>query len=408
VFIWHPFERSKRSGPCARGQRRARDARDGADPQRHGAATPEHLMNVEDRLLQEALARGRTLPAEWYTDSERFKREEERIFAASWNYIGRVDQVAKAGDFLTGRVGRVPVVVVRDEAGMLRAYANVCRHRGSELVLEKSGNRRTLQCHYHAWTWGLDGSLRSAPHSQEQEEFNKADFPLIDLRVETFGPLIFINSGPECASLAAALGQLPAIIRAAGADIDSLNFRERRDYAIQANWKVVVENFLECYHCAISHPGFANLIDLDKYQVVPYDRCSVQRGPVKASARAQHNQAFAAGEGREGIYTYLWPNFMLNIYPGAGNASTNLIVPIDEHHCLAVYEFFFSESIAEDQQRAMVDFIDQVQREDIIIVESVQRGLRSGFFKQGQLILTRENGIQHFQQLVFSALTGAV
>ena len=118
-------------------------------------------MNVQDPSLREALTRGRTLPAEWYTDPKRFEREQERIFAASWNYVGRVEQVAKAGDFLTGRVGEVPVVIVRDEAGTLRAYANVCRHRGSELVLEKSGNRRTLQCHYHAWTWGLDGTLRS-------------------------------------------------------------------------------------------------------------------------------------------------------------------------------------------------------------------------------------------------------
>jgi choline monooxygenase len=97
---------------------------------------------------------------------------------------------------------------------------------------------------------------------------------------------------------------------------------------------------------------------------------------------------------------------MLNAYPGAGNASTNLILPIDERRCLAVYEFFFSESMPEDQQRAMIDFIEQVQREDITIVESVQRGLRSGFYNQGQLILSRENGIQHFQNLVCSALSG--
>jgi hypothetical protein len=98
---------------------------------------------------------------------------------------------------------------------------------------------------------------------------------------------------------------------------------------------------------------------------------------------------------------------MLNIYPGAGNASTNLIVPIDEHHCRAIYEFYFSERMPEEERRAMVDFIDQVQREDIVIVESVQRGLRSGFYRQGQLILSRENGIQHFQKLVYSALAGS-
>jgi choline monooxygenase len=111
--------------------------------------------------LREALARGRTLPAEWYTDPQLFEREQERILAASWKYVGRVEQVAKVGDFLTCRVGQVPVVIVREEAGTLRAYANVCRHRGSELVLEQCGNRRTLQCHYHAWTWGLDGTLRA-------------------------------------------------------------------------------------------------------------------------------------------------------------------------------------------------------------------------------------------------------
>jgi phenylpropionate dioxygenase-like ring-hydroxylating dioxygenase large terminal subunit len=362
-------------------------------------------MNVDDPSLREALARGRTLPAEWYTDAKRFAREQERIFAASWNHVGRVEQVAKAGDFLTGRVGEVPVVVVRDEAGMLRAYANVCGHRGSELVLAKSGNRRTLQCHYHAWTWGLDGTLRAAPHCEEQAGFNKGNFPLTPLGVETFGPFIFINPVSASCSLADTLGHLPAIIRSGGADIDALKFRERKEYPIQANWKVVVENFLECYHCAVSHPGFAHLIDLDKYQIVPYDRCSVQRGPLKASAEAQRQAGFAADEGREGIYTYLWPNFMLNIYPGAGNASTNLILPIDERHCLAIYEFFFAETMPEAEQRAMVDFIDQVQREDIIIVESVQRGLQSGFYQQGQLILSRENGIQHFQNLVFSALT---
>jgi choline monooxygenase len=361
-------------------------------------------MDVKERALAEELRRGRTLPAEWYTDPTLFAREQERIFASSWNYAGRVEQVANAGDFLTTRVGDVPVVIVLDEAGALRAYANVCRHRGSEVVLGQCGNRRTLQCHYHAWTWGLDGALRAAPNCEEQAGFNKADYPLAPLALDTFGRFIFINTGSPSCSLAETLGQLPAIVRSSGAEVDSLVFRERREYSIQANWKVVVENFLECYHCAVSHPGFADLIDLNRYQVTCYDRCSIQRGPLKAVSRAVSNRGFGAEGGREGIYTYLWPNFMLNIYPGAGNASTNLVVPIDEHHCLAVYEFFFAQSMPEEEQRAMVEFIDQVQREDIVIVESVERGLRSGFYKQGQLILSRENGIQHFQRLVFSAL----
>jgi choline monooxygenase len=374
---------------------------------RKWVANPEDSMNISDSSLLEALNQGRTLPAEWYTDPEVFEREKDCVFAASWNYVGRVEQVARAGDFLTSRVGEVPVVIVRDEAGTLRAYANVCRHRGSELVLEKCGNRRTLQCHYHAWTWGLDGTLRAAPHCQEQAEFNKADFPLTPLGIETFGPFLFINPGTASCSLAATLGQLPAIIRSSGTELDALKFRERREYVIQANWKIVVENFLECYHCPVCHPSFADLIDLDRYQIMPYEYFSVQRGPLKANARAQYKYKFGAAEEPEGIYTYVWPNFMLNVYPGSDNASTNLILPIDEHHCLAVYEFFFAEHMPEEEQRALVEFIDQVQREDMVIVESVQRGLRSGFYKQGQLMLSRENGIQHFQKLVYSALSGA-
>jgi choline monooxygenase len=362
-------------------------------------------MNAQEPSLAESLRRGRTLPAQWYTDAKIFEQEKPRIFAANWNYVGRVEQVAKTGDFLTCRLGDAPVVVVRDETGTLRAYANVCGHRGSELVLEKSGTRRTLQCHYHAWTWGLDGILRAAPRCQQQAGFNKADFPLMPLAVETFGPFIFVNPSPTPRSFTATLGELPAIIQSVGANVDTLHFREQREYAIKANWKVVVENFLECYHCPVAHPGFAELIDLDRYQVSPYEYFSVQRGPLKASAQEKRKEYFEANECQEGIYIFLWPNFMLNVYPGPGNASTNLILPIDEHQCLAVYEFFFSERMPEEDQRGLVAFIDQVQQEDIVLVESVQRGLRSGFYKQGQLILSHENGIQHFQHLVYSALT---
>ncbi len=155
------FERLKRSGWLERGNDALGDGRAHAAHRWKCAAKPEDLMDGQVSSLREALNRGRTLPAEWYTDAKLFEREKEHIFAASWNYVGRVEHVAKAGDFLTGRVGEVPVVIVRDDTGTLRAYANVCRHRGSELVLEKCGNRRTLQCHYHAWTWGLDGALRS-------------------------------------------------------------------------------------------------------------------------------------------------------------------------------------------------------------------------------------------------------
>jgi choline monooxygenase len=364
---------------------------------------PRSLLADPD--LGSGLARGRTLPASWYTDPAIFALERERVFRPHWQYVGLVDKVSRPGDFLTCRVGEVPVVIVRDEKGALKAFVNVCGHRGSELVLQPCGNRKTLQCHYHAWTWGLDGCLRAAPRSQEQPGFDKGDYPLQELRLEAFGPFLFVHTDQNAPALSTVLGELPELIRQAGADLHKLKFRQRIEYPMACNWKVVVENFLECYHCLVSHPGFSGLIDLDKYQVTPYRYFSTQRGPLKESAKAQRSEYYDAHAVKDGIYNFLWPNFMCNFYPGAGNASTNHIIPIDENHCVAVYEFFYSDDMSEKEQQEMTAFIDQVQREDIVICESVQRGLRSGYYAQGQLILSRENGIQHFQRLVYDALS---
>src|SRR5271168_4365475 len=129
--------------------------------------------------LASALDRGDTLPASWYLDPEIFRAEKERILHRSWQYVGHTGQVARPGDFFTTHLGDIPVVVTRNNDGTLRAFANVCRHRGSEVVLECSGNRQTLQCHYHGWTYNLDGSLRIAPRENEQPSFDKQALSLI-------------------------------------------------------------------------------------------------------------------------------------------------------------------------------------------------------------------------------------
>ncbi len=121
-----------------------------------------------DSAIASALARGETLPARWYVDSQIFDDEKRRIFHRTWQYVGHTGQVASVGDFFTTQLGDLPVVIVRDASGALRAFANVCRHRGSEVVLECAGNRKTLQCHYHGWTYNLDGTLRTAPRENEQ------------------------------------------------------------------------------------------------------------------------------------------------------------------------------------------------------------------------------------------------
>src|SRR5262249_26970411 len=151
---------------------------------------------------------------------------------------------------------------VRDR-GALRAFVNVCRHRRHE-VMSGAGNRRTLQCPYHAWTYGLDGSLRAAPRSDREEGFNRADFPLLPVAVDTWGPSVFVDVGGEAGPLASVLGELPSIIAHGGLGLDGLVFHGREEWRAGANWKVMIENFLECYHCPVQHPGFSTVVDVDE------------------------------------------------------------------------------------------------------------------------------------------------
>jgi phenylpropionate dioxygenase-like ring-hydroxylating dioxygenase large terminal subunit len=356
--------------------------------------------------LSESLRNGATLPASWYTSETVFSQEMRTIFSRYWQYACRIDEVARPGDYYACRVGNVPVVVVRNRSNEIAAFINVCRHRGAEIVRDGSrGNRNTLQCHYHGWTWDLDGRLRAAPGSDQEACFKNEDYPLIPVAVAVFGPFVFVKPDPLAPSWEETIGELPRILMASPMPLTALRFRERRTYEMKANWKIVVENYLECYHCAIAHKGFADLIDLNEYTITPHRYFSLQRGPLKSSAKTGANAACFSKEdgGQEGIYVYLWPNFMINTYPGRGNASTNIILPIAPDRTLAIYDFYFEEQMPEAE--TIVAFIDQVQQEDIVLCESVQRGLTSGFYEQGRLVLRYENGIQHFERLVFEALT---
>src|SRR5215212_2365267 len=250
---------------------------------------------------------GQSLPSHWYVDPGRLDDELERVFDRSWQYAGPAELVAEPGSFLTTRAGRVPIVVTRDTDGELNAFANVCRHRGAEVARERNGRRKSLQCHYHAWTYGLDGRLRAAPRT---EGLDLDDVALPCATVGTWGPFVFVNPDPEAAPLAETLGELPTIVAEAGLPLDVVRPRRNAGYEIQANWKLVVDNYLECYHCPVAHPGFSQAFDLDDYTLTQYPTFSVQRTPGR--------------EAGEGLYAFLWPNFTINVYPGPGNVSVNL------------------------------------------------------------------------------------
>ena len=185
----------------------------------------------------------RTLPWSWYTDPAVLELERERIFRRSWQYVGHSGDVPEPGSFAATWVGDMPVVVVRDKEDELRAFLNVCRHRGS-IVCEGKGRRETLQCPYHAWTYGLDGRLITAPRGNAEGGIAKAELGLVPLSLETWGPLVFVNPDPNADPLHEYLDGVPERIADAGIDLDALHFLQRSESELDCNWKISAENFL--------------------------------------------------------------------------------------------------------------------------------------------------------------------
>jgi phenylpropionate dioxygenase-like ring-hydroxylating dioxygenase large terminal subunit len=349
------------------------------------------------------IADGRTIPFDWYSDPAVLRLERERIFRRAWQYAGRTDRAAEPGSFFTCDLGGVPVVVVRDEAGELRAFLNVCRHRGS-LVCEGEGRRATLQCPYHAWTYGLDGSLRAAPRSELVPGFDKERLGLVALPVEAWGPFVFVSPDPDAAPLAETLGELPALVHASGVDLGSLRFLKRAggpEYA--ANWKVCSENFLECYHCQIAHPGFSKVVDVsvDAYELEESALFSTQYGPVRETWKGDFDPR---GPIERGQFHFLWPNVTINVMPGQPNLSIGPIVPTGPETTARFLDYFVGPEVEQAWIDDMLEFDDQVGAEDRILVERVQKGLRGGGIEHGRLMGDSERLIAHFQGLLLDAL----
>ncbi len=347
-----------------------------------------------DSTIAHALEAGHTLPARWYADEAVFQEEKRRIFHRSWQYVGHTGQAAKPGDFITTRLGDIPVVIARDDAGSLRAFANVCRHRGSEVVLECAGNRKTLQCHYHGWTYNLDGTLRNAPRANEQASFAKEELSLIPFAVETWGPMIFVKPDRAPGSLHEIIGDLPSLFERAGVDLARLRMYRQDVYEIAANWKIIIENFNECYHCPIAHPAFSEVIDTEKYSAdVSHEYYSTYHGPLLRSRESAVN------------YATLWPTAMIALSSQPMAMQVLCVYPIQAGYTRETIDYYFADDASDDQIREYQELSDLVQREDVVLCESVQRGLASGAIENGTLMISRERGIQHFQRLVYRFLS---
>ena len=361
--------------------------------------------------INERVECAETLASRYYTDPAVLLLEKERIFRRTWQLVGTLGQpcgevggvkrtIADAGAYFTVDVIGEPVVVVRDQAGVLRAFSNVCRHRAGPIA-QGAGCRNVFQCGYHGWTYTLDGRLIGTPEVDGVEFFDRSTMGMVPLRCETWEQFIFVNFNREAPPLSAFLGSIPQL--AAGFRFAGIELTERREYTVNCNWKVYVDNFLEGYHIPIVHPGLMKEIDYPRYRTEVYRYHSQQLGPVKEVKPGDATErVYAPGPGlSDALYFWVFPNLMLNIYPD--NIQTNLVVPLSHEKTLVIFEWFFhdaqSESVSARAKKA-IGFSDTVQQEDADICAAVQRGLQSTTYDRGRYSVKRENGVHHFHLLL--------
>jgi len=367
--------------------------------------------------VHQQIACAQTLPSRFYTDPQILETERERIFRRTWQLVGTLTRacgevngvkrtISDPESYFTADVAGEPVIVVRDKAGTLRAFSNVCRHRAGPIALG-SGCKNVLRCQYHGWTYTLDGRLVGTPDVDGVEFFDRSSMGMVPLRAEVWEDFIFVNFDRHCEPLSAYLGKIPE--QARGFPFAGLQSAERRDYLIDCNWKVYVDNYLEGYHIPIAHPGLMREIDYGQYRTDTFRYYSQQFAPIRAmQAGDRAERYYAPGSGlREALYFWIFPNLMLNIYPD--NISTNVIVPLTTEKTLTIFEWFFHDAEQAKTKARMakaVAFSDEVQQEDIVLCENVQRGLRSSTYDRGRYSVKRENGVHHFHTLLAEFLGG--
>jgi len=339
---------------------------------------------------------GWTPPVSWYVEPDFDRLERAAVFRKTWQLACRTEQVRNPGDFVAGRSFGLSWVVVRGDDGVLRALANVCRHKATQ-VCEGSGNLPHLTCPYHGWTYRLDGALKSAPRVAGIRNLVRDEMALPRFAVQEWGPFVFFNADPEAADFLAPLAELDAALTRTG--WSSLRFHSRRRYVVDANWKVFCDNYLDGgYHIAHMHPSLADQLDLASYRTELFDRFSVQ------SSGGDDVGGGRIGDGA--LYAWIYPNLMLNRYGPV--LDTNYVLPLDAHRCEVFFDFFFDDTVDDDWIQASLAQSDVTQHEDMWVSAKAQVGMQSGTWPRGRYAPGLEMGVQHFHRLLSGDLRDAL
>lgn len=357
-------------------------------------------------------ARSYSLKSTAYTSPEWYPADLVEIIGKTWQWVCHREKLIEAGSYVATEVAGQPVLIIRNKENQLRAFYNVCKHRAMQLY-EGEGNTSKIMCPYHAWTYDLSGQLIRAPDTEHLQDFDIKDICLDQVQVEEFCGFIYVNLGSNASPLAAQSGELANEINQWAPDVNQLTFAKRLSYDIKSNWKNVIDNFLECYHCHIAHKDFVSLVDMDTYKVTTHGIYSSHM----AEAGKTGNSAYSVKDATvtDHAVWWLWPNTCIMRYPGRGNMIVLQVIPAGPDRTLETYDFFLESSEPNEAELESIRYLDEVlQQEDIWLVENVQRGMTSPAFTQGRIVYDpkgsgrSEHAVHHFHGLVLDSYKNMV
>ncbi|HKP38116.1 MAG TPA: aromatic ring-hydroxylating dioxygenase subunit alpha [Pyrinomonadaceae bacterium] len=370
-------------------------------------ATTSEIVNSYDP--ERPLAEASTIPAPWYTDPRVFELEKLTVFSNSWQLVGRTDQLRQAGDFVTTDVAGEPIVIVRGHDDRIRAFFNVCRHHAAAVMTAAGGSAPQLRCPYHGWTYALDGELKGTPDFTGVCDFDRAANGLAPVEVSTWEQWVFVRLGSSNNDRISLEDFLGADLRGQinSLALSNLHWIERRQYTIDCNWKVFVDNYLDGgYHVPHLHKGLDSVLDYSNYTIENGERFCLQSSPmVREDSNANMSDVRHGDRAR---YYWIYPNFMINCYEGV--MDTNLVRPVTIDRTEVTFDFYFADvsESAKVRNLASIEAGDRIQQEDLDICASVQRGLQSRAYNSGRLSVRREAGEHLFHRLLHADLKAGI
>lgn len=368
----------------------------------------EKNISIEDHI---DLDNAWTIPAKYYTSEEIFEFEKEKIFANTWVCVSHISEVADKNSYIIRELIGESLVLVRGRDNILRGFYNVCPHRGHQLLSGEGGKvKNVITCPYHAWAFKLDGELAHATNCENVNNFEADAMSLSQFHVTEYAGFIYVNlTKGEPQPIEEQLPGLADKMEEACAVIKDLKLAARFVNPTAANWKTIVDNYIECYHCPTNHVSFASSVDVGMYDHLLHNNWTVQIGKAKPS---ESSYQFDDANGDHKFYGFwVWPCTMFNMPPGEDFMTVIYEFPVSAGKTLQYYDIYFLNEELTEYQKDLIEWYRTVFRpEDLRLVEGVQRGLTSrGYRGQGRIMADKqrsgisEHGVAHFHKTVAEA-----